>query len=57
MAVDVGYYFNHFGENDFAYDNLKPWMGSASPYSTFLGSSTWTPYTANTAYIAIHYKF
>ncbi len=56
-ALDIGYYFNHFGENDFAYDNLTQWMGSASPYSTFVGSTTWTPYTANAAYIAVHFNF
>ena len=57
MKLDVGYYFNHFGENDFANDNLTPWVGGASPYSTFLGSSEWTPYSANAAYIALHYSF
>ncbi|HTR25752.1 MAG TPA: MtrB/PioB family outer membrane beta-barrel protein [Terriglobales bacterium] len=57
MALDVGYYFNHFGENDFAWDNLRPWMGSASPYSTFVGSTTWTPYTGNAGYLALKYSF
>jgi hypothetical protein len=57
MALDLGYYFNKFGENDFAWDNLKPWMGSASPYSTFVGSTTWTPYTGNAGYIALKYRF
>ena len=57
MALDVGYYFNHFGENDFGWDNLKPWMGSASPYSTFVGSTTWTPYTGNAGYLALKYSF
>jgi hypothetical protein len=57
MAVDVGYYFSHFGENDFAWDNLQPWMGSASPYSIFLGSTTWTPYTGNAGYLALKYRF
>ena len=53
MALDLGYYFNHFGENDFAWDNLKSWMGSASPYSTFVGATSWTPYTGNAGYIAL----
>jgi MtrB/PioB family decaheme-associated outer membrane protein len=57
MSLKVGYYFNHFGESDFAYDNLTQWMGSASPDSTFLGSTTWTPYSANAAYLALHFKF
>ena len=43
MSLELGYYFNHFGENDFAWDNLKSWMGSASPNSTFVGATTWTP--------------
>jgi len=57
MALDLGYYFNKFGENDFAWDNLKQWMGSASPYSTFVGATSWTPYTGNAGYIAFKYRF
>ena len=34
LALDIGYYFSHFGENDFQWDNLRQWMGSASPNST-----------------------
>jgi MtrB/PioB family decaheme-associated outer membrane protein len=57
MTLDLGYYFNHFGENDFAWDNLKSWMGSASPNSTFVGATSWTPYTGNAGYIALKYRF
>ena len=57
MSLELGYYFNHFGENDFAWDNLKSWMGSASPNSTFVGATTWTPYTGNAGYIALKYRF
>jgi hypothetical protein len=57
MALDLGYYFNKFGENDFAWDNLKQWMGSASPYSTFVGATSWTPYTGSAGYIAFKYRF
>jgi len=57
MALDVGYYFSHFGENDYQWDNLKQWMGSASPNSIFIGSTTWTPYTGNAGYLALKYSF
>lgn len=55
-ALKIGYYLSHFGENDFGYDQLRPWM-SASPYSAFLGDSTWTPYNTNAGYITFRYKF
>jgi putative beta-barrel porin MtrB/PioB len=57
MALDIGYYFSHFGENDFQWDNLRQWMGSASPNSIFVGSTTWTPYTGNAGYLALKYSF
>lgn len=57
MALDLGYYFNHFGENDFAWDNLRQFMGSAAPTSTFVGDTAWTPYTGNAGYIALKYRF
>lgn len=54
-ALDLGFYFSHFGENNFAYDQLQPWMGSASPNSIFLGDSTWTPYNTTVGYITLQY--
>jgi len=57
LALDIGYYFSHFGENDFQWDNLRQWMGSASPNSIFVGSTTWTPYTGNAGYLALKYSF
>jgi MtrB/PioB family decaheme-associated outer membrane protein len=56
VALNVGYLFSNFGENDFGYDNLTSWMASSSR-SMFLGNSTWTPYTGNAAYISLRYKF
>ncbi len=56
MALNIGYYFSNFGENDFGYDRLRPFM-SASPQSVFLGNTNWTPFTGNAAYISVQYKF
>ncbi|MGH7814409.1 MAG: MtrB/PioB family outer membrane beta-barrel protein [Candidatus Binataceae bacterium] len=56
MALNIGYMFSSFGENDFGYDNLAPSMAS-SPRSLFLGNTNWTPYTGNAAYISVRYKF
>jgi MtrB/PioB family decaheme-associated outer membrane protein len=55
--LNIGYYFNHFGENDFGFDNMQPWMGSASPYSTFLGNTDWTPYSASVGYVTLKMTF
>jgi hypothetical protein len=56
VALNIGYLFSNFGENDFGYDNLTPWMASSSR-SMFLGNSTWTPYTGNAAYLSLRYRF
>jgi hypothetical protein len=55
-ALNIGYYFSNFGENDFGYDQLTPSM-KESPQSVFLGNSSWTPFTGNAAYISVQYKF
>ncbi len=57
IALDLGYYFKHFGENDFAWDNLQSWMGSAAPFSTFVGATAWTPFTGNAGYAALKFGF
>jgi|GEM_PF-1826087 len=56
MIFTIGYYFSNFGENDFGYDRLMPWMAS-SPQSMFLGNSNWTPFTGNAAYVTMKYAF
>jgi MtrB/PioB family decaheme-associated outer membrane protein len=55
-SLNVGYYFTHFGENDFGVDQMAPSM-SGSPQSTFLGNTTYTPYDANMAYLTLSVKF
>ena len=57
MAINVGYVFNHYGENDFGVDNMTPWMGSASPYSAFLGDRIKTPYNANVGFASFKLGF
>ncbi len=57
MWLNIGYYFSHFGENDFAFDSLQPWMGSAAPSSVFLGDSTWTPFNASVGYVTLKMAF
>ncbi|HLH78635.1 MAG TPA: MtrB/PioB family outer membrane beta-barrel protein [Candidatus Binataceae bacterium] len=56
MTFTIGYYLSNFGENDFGYDRLMPWMAS-SPQSMFLGNSNWTPFTGNAAYMTVKYAF
>ncbi len=56
-AANIGLYFSHFGENDFGYDSLVPWMGAASPYSTFLANSNWIPFNAFGVYTTFRYVF
>lgn len=57
MAINVGYIYNHFGENDFGVDNMTPWMGSLAPYSGFLGDSIKTPYNANVGFASFTLGF
>jgi MtrB/PioB family decaheme-associated outer membrane protein len=54
--VKFGYFFNHFGYNNFAIDNATQWM-SSSPNSMFLGDSTETPYNANVGYVSFKQTF
>jgi MtrB/PioB family decaheme-associated outer membrane protein len=56
LALNIGYYFSHFDENDFGYDQLTPWMAT-SPQSIFLGDSSWTPFSGSAAYLTLKYKF
>ena len=57
FAVNVGYYFTHFGEYNFMVDNMANFMPSASANSTFLGNTVIDPYNANVGYITFKYKF
>ncbi len=58
VAVNVGYIYNHYGENDFGVDNMTPWMGSSlSPYSAFLGDRIKTPYNANVGFASFTLGF
>jgi len=60
FSVNIGYYFNHFGENDYAVDNMQPIM--KAPYTTpansvFLGNTSMDPYNANVGFLTLQYKF
>jgi len=57
VAINVGYYFSHYDENDFMVDNMGNYMPNASPNSTFLGNTTIDPYNANVGFITFKYKF
>jgi MtrB/PioB family decaheme-associated outer membrane protein len=57
VAINVGYYFTHSGENNFMVDQMGNYMPSASPNSTFLGNSDLGSYNANVGFITLKYKF
>ena len=57
VAINIGYYFSHFGENDFMADNMQNFMPKASSTSTFLGNSDYGSYNANVGFITLKYKF
>ncbi|MFZ0887959.1 MAG: MtrB/PioB family outer membrane beta-barrel protein [Candidatus Binataceae bacterium] len=57
VAVNIGYYFSHFGENNFMVDNMGNSMPTASPDSTFLGNTDLASYNANVGFITLKYKF
>jgi hypothetical protein len=57
LAINVGYYFTHSGENNFMVDQMANYMPNASANSTFLGNTTITPYNVNVAFITMKYKF
>ncbi len=55
-SLKAGYYFNHYGYNDFAIDSATPWMAS-TPQSIFLGDNTETPYSASVGFLTLKYQF
>jgi MtrB/PioB family decaheme-associated outer membrane protein len=57
LAINVGYYFNNFGERNFLTDQMGNYMPGASKNSTFLGNSDMAPYDANVGFITLKYKF
>lgn len=61
VALNIGYYFSHFGQNDFSQDNMANWVptpgSTMTSFSTFLGNRIWTPYNANVGLITLKYKF
>ncbi len=57
VAVNVGYYFSHFGEYDFLVDNTANFMPGASAYSTFLGNTVMAPYDSSVGFVTVKYKF
>ncbi|MGA7871339.1 MAG: MtrB/PioB family outer membrane beta-barrel protein [Candidatus Binatus sp.] len=57
FAINIGYYFSNFGEHNFMTDQVQNYMPHASPNSTFLGNSDWSPYDANVGFITLKYKF
>jgi hypothetical protein len=61
VALNIGYYFSHFGENDFSMDNMHNWMptpgSTMTSYTTCLGNRGWSPYNANVGFITLKYKF
>ncbi|HXR34622.1 MAG TPA: MtrB/PioB family outer membrane beta-barrel protein, partial [Candidatus Binataceae bacterium] len=57
VAVNVGYYFSHFGENNFMVDNMANSMPTASANSTFLGNTVIGSYNADVGFITLKYKF
>jgi MtrB/PioB family decaheme-associated outer membrane protein len=61
IAVNIGYYFSHYGEHDFGVDNMTNWMetpqSTATSYSTFLGNTVIDPYNANVGFITVGFKF
>jgi MtrB/PioB family decaheme-associated outer membrane protein len=57
LAINVGYYFTHSGENNFMVDQMANYMPNASANSTFLGNSDLHSYNVNVAFITLKYKF
>jgi MtrB/PioB family decaheme-associated outer membrane protein len=57
LAINIGYYFNNFGEYNFMVDQMQTYMPHASPNSTFLGNTVIAPYDANVGFITLKYKF
>lgn len=57
LAVNIGYYFNNFGEHNYMVDQMANYMPGASKNSTFLGNTDMSPYNANVGFITLKYKF
>jgi outer membrane receptor protein involved in Fe transport len=57
VAINLGYYFTHYGENNFMVDNMAPYMPQASSNSTFLGNTVIAPYDANVGFVTLKCKF
>jgi hypothetical protein len=57
VAINIGYYFTHYGESNFMVDNMENYMPTASKYSTFLGNTDIAPYDANVGFITLKFKF
>ncbi|HEY9157311.1 MtrB/PioB family outer membrane beta-barrel protein [Candidatus Binatus sp.] len=57
VAINIGYYFTHYGENNFMVDQMGNYMPHASANSTFLGNTVMSPYNANVGFITLKYKF
>ena len=57
LAINIGYYFNNFGEHNYMVDQMANYMPGASKNSTFLGNSDMSPYNANVGFITLKYKF
>jgi hypothetical protein len=61
VSLNIGYYFSHFGQNDFSMDNMRNWMptpgSTETSFTTCLGNRVWSPYNANVGFITLKYKF
>lgn len=60
-ALNLGYYYNHYGYNNFQISGISPYMPGVSPnggaQSMFLGDNSEIPYDANAAFLTFSYRF
>jgi hypothetical protein len=67
LALNVGYYFNHYNSKDFGVDIMRQWMGNNDQWSItgnadlgrsmFLGDQLKGPYTAHVGLVGLKIKF
>ena len=60
-ALNLGYYYNHYGFNDFKISGITAYMPGVSPNggaeSMFLGDNSEIPFDASAAFLTFSYRF
>jgi hypothetical protein len=67
IALNLGYYFNHYNTKDKGVDIMKAWMGDQDQWSItgnanlgrsiFLGDQLKGPYTAHIGFLSVKLRF